>query len=100
MPEQLSREDFAGCVGSSFRLCPDRPDAFDLVVEEVSELSAAGGQASFSVLFRGPGDLRVPQGTYPLANERLGRVEIFIVPIARDERGFLYEALFNRLVAR
>lgn len=99
MLEKLTREDFAACVGKSFRLCPDHPDAFDLVVEQVSELKAIEGQESFSVYFRGPADRGVPQGTYPLENNRLGRLEIFIVPIARDEKGFRYEALFNRLVA-
>jgi hypothetical protein len=96
--ETLTRDDFAACVGESFRLCPDHPDAFDLVVEQVSELKAVEGQASFSVYFRGPAERGVPQGTYPLESDRLGRLEIFIVPIARDEKGFRYEALFNRLV--
>jgi hypothetical protein len=97
--ETLTREDFAACIGSSFRLCPDHPDAFDLVVEQVSELKAIEGQESFSVYFRGPADRGVPQATYPLENDRLGRLEIFIVPIARDENGYRYEALFNRLAA-
>lgn len=97
--DKLTREDFAACVGERFRLCPDQPDAFDLVVEQVSELKAIEGQESFSVYFRGPADRGVPQRTYPLESERLGRLEIFIVPIARDEKGFRYEALFNRLVA-
>lgn len=99
MLEKLTREDFAGCVGSSFRLCPDDPSGFDLVVEQVSELKAIEGQESFSVYFRGPADRGVPQAIYLLEHDRLGRLEIFIVPIARDEKGFLYEALFNRLVA-
>jgi hypothetical protein len=98
MPEMLTREDFDRCVGSSFRLCPDDPGGFDLVVEEVSELKDVEGQESFSVYFRGPGDRYVPQSTYTFENDRLGRIDIFIVPIKRDERGFLYEALFNRLV--
>jgi hypothetical protein len=96
---KLTKEEFAACVGQSFRLCPDHPDGFDLVVEQVSELKAIEGQESFSVYFRGPADRGVPQATYPLENDRLGRLEIFIVPIARDEKGYRYEALFNRLAA-
>jgi hypothetical protein len=95
--ETLTREDFAACVGESFHICPDHPYAFDLVVEQVSELKAVEGQESFSVYFRGPGDRGVPQATYPMESDRLGRLEIFIVPIARDEKGYRYEALFNRL---
>jgi hypothetical protein len=98
MLENLTRDDFAACIGSSFRLCPDQADGFDLLVEQVSELKTVEGQESFSVYFRGPGDRLVRQATYPMEHERLGRLEIFIVPISRDNEGIRYEALFNRLV--
>ena len=97
--EKLTREDFAACVGESFRLCPDHPDGLDLVVEEVSELKVMEGQESFSIYFRGPGDRLARQATYTLDSKRLGRLDLFIVPIARDEKGIRYEALFNRLTA-
>lgn len=99
MLEKLTREDFAACIGQCFRLSPDQADAFDLVLEEVSELKAAAGQESFSIYFRGPAERGVPQATYTLENDRFGRLDLFIVPVARDGQGFLYEALFNRLVA-
>jgi hypothetical protein len=98
MLEHLTRNDFAACVGSSFRLCPDHADGFDLLVEQVSALKAIEGQESFSIYFRGPGDRLVQQATYPMAHERLGRLEIFIVPISQDNNGIRYEALFNRRV--
>jgi hypothetical protein len=98
MLENLTREDFAACVGSNFRLCPDHPDGFNLLVEQVSPLKAVEGQESFSVYFHGPADRLVPQATYALEHERLGRMELFIVPIKQDQDGVRYEALFNRLV--
>lgn len=99
MSEHLTRDDFAACVGSNFRLCPDHAAGFDLLVEEVSALKAVEGQESFSIYFRGPKEKLVPQATYPLEHVRLGRLEIFIVPIGRDNEGVRYEALFNRLVS-
>jgi hypothetical protein len=30
-----------------------------------------------------------------MEHEQMGEFEIFLVPIARDENGFLYEAVFN-----
>lgn len=97
MTELLTRENFAGCLGEIFHLCPDHPEGFDLVIELVSELKTGNGQESFTVYFRGPSEKWAPQATYPLAHERLGRMEIFLVPVERDEKGVLYEALFNRL---
>jgi hypothetical protein len=37
----------------------------------------------------------VPQGIYKLENEKLGALEIFLVPIGPDEKGMRYEAIFN-----
>ncbi len=41
----------------------------------------------FSLFFDGPGDLQLPQRTYELEHEQLGSLDIFLVTIARDERG-------------
>jgi hypothetical protein len=48
----------------------------------------------FSLLFRGPREIALPQATY-LFTGKNGTHEIFIVPIAADAAGRLYEAVFN-----
>jgi hypothetical protein len=53
------------------------------------------GMERFSLFLRGPGDAFLPQGTYAVEHERMGAHELFIVPIARDQRGFHYEVVFN-----
>ena len=50
---------------------------------------------AFSLFFRGPADAPLPQATYALEHDELGKLEIFIVPVGRDEQGTDYEAAFN-----
>jgi hypothetical protein len=49
----------------------------------------------FSLLFRHESAVLFPQRTYSMHNEQLGEFGIFLVPIARDRDGFIYQALFN-----
>jgi hypothetical protein len=50
----------------------------------------------FSVLFRGRHEPSLSQGIVRVANETMGVFdEIFVVPVAEDEHGRYYEALFN-----
>jgi hypothetical protein len=49
----------------------------------------------FSIYFEGPAQAQLAQQTYQMDHERMGRVEIFIVPIAGDEKVVRYEAVFN-----
>lgn len=49
----------------------------------------------FSLLFRHEAAVVFPQRTYSMHNEAMGDLGIFLVPIARDRNGFIYQALFN-----
>lgn len=98
MTETLTRDAFNACIGSRFRLCPDQPGGFDLFLDEVSELKTDQGFESFSILFRSPESRLTPQSTYPLINDQLGLMDIFLVPVKQDESGAYYEAIFNRMV--
>ncbi len=52
---------------------------------------------NFSLLFRGDRTRTMSQSTYTFENSRIGRFEMFIVPIGREDRsGCYYEAVFNR----
>lgn len=69
--------------------------SLEMVLEKVEplRLSARPG-GSFRLAFRGPREPLCPQGTYLLESPELA-AEIFLVPIAQDEAGTLYEAIFN-----
>jgi hypothetical protein len=49
----------------------------------------------FSLLLRAPVSLGISQGIYPVQHPRLGRLEIFMVPVGADEGTVQYEAVFN-----
>jgi hypothetical protein len=49
----------------------------------------------FSLYFKSSSQVVLPQRLYPFSNAGLGNLAIFIVPVARDRDGIVYEAVFN-----
>ena len=94
MPAALSLADFANFEGSRFSMLGEGV-SLEVVLEKVEplRLSARPG-GSFRLAFRGPREPLCPQGTYLLESPEVV-VEIFLVPIAQDDAGSLYEAIFN-----
>jgi hypothetical protein len=99
--ERLTFEDFVPLVGEVFTITenglrlelelqetrPQNPDA--------PAADAAGKRAPFSLMFRGPADPVLPQRIYRLDHDALGPLEIFLVPVGRDEAGTGYQAVFG-----
>lgn len=52
-------------------------------------------RAPFSLLFRNTAAFLFPQQIYAMRHPRIGEVGIFLVPIAQERAGFLYQAVFN-----
>lgn len=50
----------------------------------------------FSLIFSGPADSFLAQGTYEFTHPGMGRFALFIVPIGSSPQGFRYQAVFNR----
>jgi hypothetical protein len=99
--DRLTADTFAPAVGDTFAL--DAGDAgrldFELIESRLRDPDRpaeddSGTRAPFSLLFRGPVDPLLPQRIYRLEHESIGPLEIFIVPVARDESGSTYEAVF------
>jgi hypothetical protein len=85
---------FAEHLNSTFRL-QHQPATTELELLEVSD-GSTDGHVNFSLLFRGPLQPLLLQQIYPVEHDRLGRFDLFIVPIRRDAHGLYYEAVFNR----
>lgn len=49
----------------------------------------------FSLLFRNGSAFLFPQQIYLMRHAAIGEVGIFLVPVAREREGFLYQAVFN-----
>ena len=90
----LRVEDFEGSVGDAYELLTEA-DAVPVTLETVQALPPSPRPAgAFRLEWRGPREPILPQATYGFRRD--GRtVEMFVVPVARDERGTLYEAIFN-----
>jgi hypothetical protein len=96
MLDPPTRDSFAPLLNSRFQL-ERSSESIDMELTEVSELRVSRGHESFSLVFRGPGDMFLPQATYRFNHSALGAIDLFIVPIGQDKHGLYYEAIFNLL---
>jgi len=84
-------------VGTEFAVLDDPSRIFSLTLTSVVEHVKTDHQEAFSLFFHGPTDPFLAQGIHKLEHGKLGDLEIFLVPIARDKDGFQYEAAFNHI---
>jgi hypothetical protein len=90
--DTLSVADFAPLRGDRFVIAPGDAPAFEVELVDVTEIPREpGGRAPFSLVFRGGPTPPLPQRIYRVEHERLGAIEIFLVPIASER----YEAIFT-----
>ena len=61
----------------------------------LNQQTEQAGMERFSAFFDGALESFLPQGMYLMQHESLGEFEIFLVPIAQNQNGFRYEAVFN-----
>jgi hypothetical protein len=98
-PEPPTLAQFAAALQSTCRVRIDTGMVVELVLIEATAgrgRTASEDRESFSVIFQGPGDRLLPQRTYSLEHDILGRFDLFIVPVGQDQSGFQYQAIFNR----
>jgi hypothetical protein len=98
MEELLTHETFSKHLKTPFQAQLDEGGYVDLELTQVSDLKRMPEQEQFSIVFLGPAHNNLGQGTRSLKHEQMGQFELFIVPIAQDQKGFYYEAVFNRIV--
>ncbi len=99
MLDKLTRGDFAKHLNQTFHL-PAKPGDLELELIEAEALPGAepapeGQRQGFSLIFRGPMDAVLDQGTYPLEHPEMGNLELFLVPIGPDAHGLCYQSIFN-----
>src|SRR6476469_2135118 len=96
MESVLNYEDFARSLRAKFKVTD--AGGTELELTELSELKLSPGQEQFSLLFRGPTEQFLGQGTRILEHIEIGQFLIFIVPVRQDTEGYYYEAVFNRFL--
>ncbi|HKG81156.1 MAG TPA: hypothetical protein VKA78_17095 [Pyrinomonadaceae bacterium] len=97
MAATLTEAEFSKHLNTKFRIAGDQPIELELteVKGYLSKAHEQSGMERFSAFFNGPREPYLPQRVYALEHERMGAFELFLVPLARDENGVRYEAVFN-----
>jgi len=97
MSAPLTEKEFSKHVNTNFRVAADAPVELELtqVKGYLSKADEETGMERFSIFFQGPADRFLRQRIYQFEHEAMGEFELFLVPIAENEKGFQYEAVFN-----
>lgn len=95
MSEIMTKEAFAENLNTKFRISLGPSKTAELELIEVLGTLATPRQEQFSIFFRGPLDYLLPQSIYHMEHDRMGELDLFIVPVGRQQDGFRYEAVFN-----
>lgn len=99
MAATLTEKEFSKHVNTMFRVELDGENSVDLELTEVkgymSKHREQTGMERFSIYFQGPAEPSLPQKLYAFQHAGMGKFEMFLVPIAKNEAGFSYEAVFN-----
>ena len=99
--ELPTKEEFSGQVDSVFRArVGDEGPAFDVRLVQFDEHVSNAVQENYSLLFRAPTDAPATQNVFRLEHKDLGQLDLFLVPVKKDENGLYYEAVFNRFIGQ
>jgi hypothetical protein len=95
--ESVAYDTFAPLTGCDFVVTTGNgPVTLQLsTVQKLGHKRPDAVRDPFSLLFRGPSGLRMPQATYPIACDGLGEVGIFITQVADGPQGAEFEAIFT-----
>ena len=99
MSELPTRDDFAKQLNTKFRAEISAEQTTDMQLTEVTELRKHSRHEYFALIFIAPIDTPPIQRLYKMHHDALGEQDIFLAPISKDERGVVFEAVFNRLVS-
>jgi hypothetical protein len=97
----LTYETAVKLVGRTYRVNVDAGRSIELTVTRVVRAAEHGARPkelkrdSFSIFFRGPSDVMLPQRMYDLNADRDSLPHLFIVPVGREANGYEYEAVFT-----
>lgn len=98
MIDNLHLSSFSENLNKKFRVFIGDDKTEELELIEASDSGSNPRQERFSILFRGPLDVVLEQRMYKIEHDELGAFDLFLVPVAMNEKGREYEAVFNRLL--
>ena len=97
MAEIFAIDMFSGQVGTKFLMHYGDSQTAELELMSATDVGSSPRQAQFSLVFVGPHECPIAQAIYRVDHAELGALDLFLVPIGKDQRGVHYEAIFNRV---
>lgn len=94
--EDMDLSTFRAVLDTTFRVAAAGEGPGHLELREAAAAPGDSSGRSWSLVFHADGGL-LPQGTWHLRHDVLGELALFLVPVARTEDGYRYQAVFNRL---
>ena len=102
MLDKVTESDFSELLNQKFRLYLDSGKALPVELIETTNLASKtqetrgpNNRDPFSIVFRGPKDAGLPQRIYKIEHKKVGKLDLFLVPIGPDDKGMRYEAIFT-----
>ena len=96
MAEPLpNRDAFAPLVDTTFRLITSTGDHLMRLVS-LEDGRPSDSYEQFSLFFLAPPAAPIEQGVYGIEHEAIGRLDLFLVPVAGGEAGIEYQAVCSR----
>lgn len=98
MTEELTAAEFEALTDQDFRLRREEmPEATAKLIEvkKLGTPTGPSGRAAFSLLFACDPDMEPVQAVFDIEHEKLGTQSVFLVPVGKDDRGLLLEAVFT-----
>ena len=96
MTELFTMDTFSGHVGTRFLMHYGDSQTAELELISVSDVGSSPRQIQFSLEFQGPADAPSRRGIYRIEHNTLGALELFLVPIGKNQTGVRYKRSSNR----
>src|SRR5512132_2075178 len=80
MAATLEHETFSRHLNTTFRIFLDESNTVEAELSTVGELQLSARQERFAIIFRGPKESLLPQGSYRFEHDEIGELILFIVP--------------------
>ena len=97
MAATLEHEIFSRYLNTNFRIFLGESDTVEAELSTVGERLLSPSQERFAIIFRGPREPLLNQGSYRFEHDEMGEFILFLVPLRQDEDGTFYEVCFNRM---
>lgn len=96
--QMLSAQDFGKAAGEAFDVAVGG-GSMPMTLAEITPLPRAASplvrRDPFSLMFKSASPVILPQQIYQMRSVSMGTLGIFLVPVARDSGGILYQAVFS-----